>query len=70
MSEPRYFASGQTPLANALPALAAATWIFGLVANPESIHDQLNNLRGVLLQEAWQIIDTQLNTPFALSYII
>ena len=44
------------------PALAAATWIFGLVANPESIHDQLNNLRGVLPQEAWQIIDTQLNT--------
>jgi len=44
------------------PALAAATWIFGLAANPESIHDQLNNLRGVLPQEAWQIIDTQLNT--------
>ncbi len=44
------------------PALAAATWIFGLVANPATIHDQLNNLRGVLPQEAWQIIDTQLNT--------
>ena len=44
------------------PALAAATWIFGLVANPATIHDQLNSLRGVLPQEAWQIIDTQLNT--------
>jgi len=44
------------------PALAAATWIFGLAANPATIHDQLNSLRGVLPQEAWQIIDTQLNT--------
>ena len=33
------------------PALAAATWIFGLAANPATIHDQLNNLRGVLPQE-------------------
>jgi len=45
-----------------LPALAAATWIFGLLADPATIHDQLNNLKGVLPQEAWQIIDTQLNT--------
>ena len=44
------------------PALAAATWIFGLVADPATIHDQLNSLREVLPQEAWQIIDTQLNT--------
>jgi membrane protein len=44
------------------PALAAATWVFGLLANPATIHDQLNNLREVLPQEAWQLIDQQLNT--------
>jgi membrane protein len=44
------------------PALAAATWIFGRLANPAAIQGQLNNLRGVLPQEAWQIIETQLST--------
>jgi membrane protein len=44
------------------PALAAATWIFGLLANPATVHDQLNNLREVLPGEAWQLIDQQLTT--------
>jgi membrane protein len=58
------------------PALAAATWIFGRLANPSEIHDQLNNLRGVLPQEAWQLIETQLstltsrNTSFSLAGIV
>jgi membrane protein len=42
------------------PALAAATWIFGLLANPATVHDQLNNLRDVVPAEAWQLIDRQL----------
>jgi membrane protein len=42
------------------PGLAAGTWIFGLLANPASILDQLDNLRGVLPKEAWQLIDQQL----------
>jgi membrane protein len=58
------------------PALAAATWIFGLLASPAAIHDQLNTLRDVLPQEAWQIIDTQLtslaskNTSFSFAGIV
>jgi membrane protein len=44
------------------PALAAATWIFGLLANPATVHDQLNTLRDVLPGEAWQLIDQQLTT--------
>ena len=44
------------------PALAAATWIFGLLANPATVHDQLNNLRDVVPAEAWQLIDQQLTT--------
>jgi membrane protein len=42
------------------PALAAATWIFGLVANPAAIHEQLATMHDVLPQEAWQLIDQQL----------
>jgi membrane protein len=42
------------------PALAAVTWIAGLLFDPAAIHDQFNNLRDVLPKEAWQIIDTQL----------
>ncbi|MGA7324954.1 MAG: YihY/virulence factor BrkB family protein [Rhodomicrobium sp.] len=44
------------------PALAAATWIFGLLANPAEINSQLNNLRDVLPAEAWGLISKQLNT--------
>ena len=44
------------------PALAAATWIFGLLANPTTVHHQLNNLRDVVPAEAWQLIDQQLTT--------
>jgi membrane protein len=44
------------------PGLAAATWIAGLLVDPGTIHNQLNNLRDVLPQEAWQIVDTQLTT--------
>jgi membrane protein len=44
------------------PGLAAATWISSLVVNPAAIHDQLNNLRDLLPQEAWQLIDSQLTT--------
>lgn len=42
------------------PALGAATWIFGLLANPKTIHDQLENLRSILPAEAWQVINRQL----------
>ncbi len=42
------------------PALGAATWIFGLLANPADIHSQLESWRDVLPAEAWQIIDRQL----------
>jgi len=42
------------------PALGAATWIFGLLANPATIHSQFESLRDVLPPEAWQIIDQQL----------
>ena len=44
------------------PALGAATWIFGLLANPGTIHSQLNSLQGVLPAEAWKLVDQQLNT--------
>src|SRR5271165_5634016 len=49
------------------PALGAATWIFGLLANPASLQDQLNNLRDVVPQEAWQLIEQQLKTLTAKS---
>jgi len=42
------------------PALAAATWIAGLLVDPATIHDQLNKLREMLPQEAWQIVERQL----------
>ncbi len=42
------------------PALGAATWIFGLLANPATIHSQLESLRDVLPAEARHIIDRQL----------
>ncbi len=42
------------------PALGAATWIFGLLANPATIHDQLDSLKDVLPAEAWRLIDQQL----------
>jgi len=42
------------------PALGAATWLFGLVADPATIHSQLDNLKGVVPAEAWQIIGRQI----------
>jgi membrane protein len=42
------------------PALASATWVAGLLVDPATIHNQLTNLRDVLPQEAWQIIEKQL----------
>ncbi len=42
------------------PALTAATWIFGLLADPATIKTQLNSLRDVLPQEAWSLIEQQL----------
>jgi membrane protein len=44
------------------PALGAATWVFGLLADPSIIHDQVDSLKGVLPAEAWQVIDKQLVT--------
>ena len=41
------------------PALGAATWIFGLLAEPATIHGQLDSMKDVLPAEAWQIIDRQ-----------
>jgi membrane protein len=42
------------------PALGAATWIFGLLADPATIQSNLDRLKDVLPAEAWQIIDRQL----------
>ena len=42
------------------PALGAATWIFGLLADPATIHSNLDSLKDALPAEAWQIIDRQL----------
>lgn len=42
------------------PGLGAVTWLFGLFANPATIHGQLENLKGVVPAEAWQIIDRQI----------
>jgi membrane protein len=42
------------------PALGAATWVFGLLADPATIHSQFSSLKDVLPAEAWQLIDQQL----------
>jgi len=42
------------------PAIGAATWIFGLLANPATIHEQLYSFRDVLPAGAWKLIDRQL----------
>lgn len=42
------------------PALGAATWIFGLLANPQTIHTELESVKSVLPAEAWNVIDKQL----------
>ncbi len=49
------------------PALAAATWFFGLFADPAMVKQQLDNLRNVLPKEAWTIIDQQLTLLIARS---
>lgn len=43
------------------PALGAATWFFGLAADPATIQAQLNSLKDVLPAEAWKLIDQQLH---------
>ncbi len=58
------------------PALGAATWIFGLLANPATIHSQLASLQDVLPAEAWKLVDQQLNaltsksTPLSLAGVV
>jgi membrane protein len=42
------------------PGLGAATWIFGLLANPATVENQLHSLKDVLPPEAWELIDNQL----------
>jgi membrane protein len=42
------------------PGLGAATWIFGLLADPATIENQLHSLKDVLPAEAWGLIDNQL----------
>jgi membrane protein len=42
------------------PALGAATWIFGLLAEPAAIHSELDSMKDVLPAEGWQIVDRQL----------
>jgi membrane protein len=49
------------------PALGAATWIFGLLSDPATIHNQLDGLRDVLPAEAWNAVDQQLRTLAARS---
>jgi membrane protein len=44
------------------PGLGAATWIFGLISEPATIQAQLNNLKDVLPEEAWKLIEQQLHT--------
>lgn len=46
----------------AVPGLGAATWIFGLISEPATIQAQLNNLKDVLPEEAWKLIEQQLHT--------
>src|SRR5690606_9038457 len=43
------------------PALAALVSLFGLVADPASIQQQLSNLQGVVPEEALQIIGDQIS---------
>ena len=42
------------------PALGAATWIFGLLADPSSIRQQLDSVRDVVPAEAYKLIEGQL----------
>jgi len=44
------------------PALAAAVSIYGLVADPQTIQAQLNTVSGVMPQEAFGLINDQLQT--------
>ncbi len=44
------------------PGLGAATWIFGLLADPPTIKSQLNSVKDVLPAEAWKLVDQQLDT--------
>jgi membrane protein len=58
------------------PALGAATWIFGQLADPATIQNQLNRVRDVLPAEAWAVIDNQLhaltsrNTSLSLAGVV
>src|SRR5271165_511237 len=38
------------------PAMGAATWFFGLVADPATINTQLQSLKDVLPAESWKLI--------------
>lgn len=42
------------------PALGAATWIFGQLADPATLQNQLDTVRDVLPAEAWTVIEKQL----------
>ncbi len=42
------------------PALGAATWIFGLLADPHFIEQQLDSVRDVVPAEGYKLIETQL----------
>ncbi|MCK9274860.1 MAG: YihY/virulence factor BrkB family protein [Syntrophales bacterium] len=44
------------------PAIAAAVSIFGLVADPQELQRQIESLSGVMPQQAYQILRTQLET--------
>lgn len=42
------------------PAIAALVSIYGLAMNPQSIHDQLSQISGMMPQAAYEILKTQL----------
>ncbi len=42
------------------PGLGAATWLFGLLADPSAIQQQMNSVRDVLPAEAFDLIQKQL----------
>jgi membrane protein len=43
------------------PAITAFVSLFGLVANPAAVRDQFANLKGVIPDEAWSLLDAQLS---------
>jgi len=52
-------------LLSVFPGLAAAVSIYGLFATPADVVEHMNSFAGLLPPEAWQIVQTQLQTVTA-----